>query len=135
MPTKYTKGWKYQLAETREFKTPVLGYHIVTDYFELFPDGRLVVFKGYAWDGASGPTVDTDSSITPSMVHDVFCQCMRAGWISYEQWQDTINKFFKEQCIECGMCPLRAALWHAGVEFGDAGNPKQGPDRQVLTAP
>ena len=132
---KYTKGWKYQLAETISVKTPVTGYHIHNDYFHLCPDGTLEVFKGYAWDGASGPTWDTKSSIFPSLVHDVFCQCMRAKSISYADWQDIINKLFKEHCIACGMLEFRAAAWHFGVEVGDAGNPDQGPDRQVLTAP
>lgn len=132
---RYTSGYKYQLAEDYTVKTPVTGCRVVNDYFTLDPDGTMTAFRGYAWDGASGPTLDTKSSIVPSMVHDVFCQCMRAGWVSYDQWQDTINDFFRQQCIECGMWPWRAAIWHAGVEFGDAGNPRQGPDRQVLTAP
>jgi len=132
---KYTKGWKYQLAETISVKTPVLWHHIVNDYFELFPDGTLTIFKGYAWDGASGPTWDTKSSIAPSAVHDVFCQCMRSGEIEYNLWQDIINKFFKDHCIACGMVELRAKAWHLGVEIGDAGNPAQGPDREILSAP
>lgn len=132
---KYTSGWKYQLAETCKVQTPVTGYDISNDYFHLYPDGVLCVFKGYAWDGASGPTWDTKSSIFPSMVHDVFCQCMRDKSVSYELWQNIINRFFKEQCIACRMSKGRAALWHAGVELGDAGNPNQGPDREVITAP
>jgi hypothetical protein len=60
---------------------------------------------------------------------------MRDGRIDYKQWQDTINKFFKEMCIKDGMPEWRAKLWYWGVEFGDAGNPKQGPDRKIHVAP
>jgi len=132
---KYTKGWKYQLEELHAAQTPVVGCTVINDYFQLLPDGKLKIYRGYAWDGPSGPTYDTKSSMSPSLVHDVFCQCMRAGWVSYDKWQNTINEFFRKQCVECGMWEWRAALWYAAVELGDAGNPKQGPDRPILTAP
>lgn len=132
---KYSKGYKYQLEEDFELMTPVTGHYIDDYYFRLYPNGRLWIRRGYAWDGASGPTFDSNSSMRPSLSHDVFCQLMRDGRLDYSVWQDRINAFFKEQCIDAGMWPLRASLWHAGVEFGDAGNPNQGPDRIVLTAP
>ena len=135
MEIEYTKGWKYQLARSCKTKTPVTGYDIVNDYFHLHSNGDLEVFKGYAWDGASGPTFDTKSSMFPSMIHDVFCQCMRDGSISYDAWQDTINKLFETHCKACGMFEARVAIWYLGVEIGDAGNPEQGPDRGILTAP
>lgn len=132
---KYSKGYKYQLEENYTLMTPIKGVMVMNDYFELYEDGLLIVLKGYAWDGASGLTRDTPSSMRPSMVHDVFCQCMRAGWVSYDKWQDTVNDFFRQLCIEDGMWKSRAAAWHAAVEFADCGNPKQGIDRQILTAP
>jgi len=132
---KYIQGMKYQLVEDYSVMTPVTGVSIADRYFELRADGMLVVFTGFGWDGASGPTFDTASSMTASMVHDVFCICMRDGRLSYDRWQDTINEFFKTMCVNAGMWPMRAAVWHAGVEFGDAGNPNAGPDRPVLFAP
>lgn len=132
---KYIGGFKYQLAEDYSCQTPIVGERIEDDYFVLEEDGRLLVKKGYPWDGASGPTFDTKSSMRPSMVHDVFCQAMRDKRLSYEKWQDTVNAFFKKQCIEDGMWLWRANLWHSAVEFADAGNPRQGPDREILQAP
>jgi hypothetical protein len=132
---KYSEGYKYQLAENYVVQTPVTGQEIVDFYFVLEPCGRLTVRKGYAWDGASGPTFDSKSSMSPSLVHDVFCQLMRDKRLSYTYWQDAINEFFRQQCKDAGMWGWRAAIWYAGVEFGDAGNPDQGPDRIVLEAP
>lgn len=132
---KYSSGYKYQLREEYHVRTPIVGVTIYDDYFRLNSNGELTIFKGYAWDGASGPTIDSKSSMTPSMVHDAFCQCMRDGRLSYDKWQNIVNSFFRDQCIECGMWPWRAAIWHWGVEVGDAGNPEQGPDREILTAP
>lgn len=135
MPLRYTEGTKYQVAEDYHVDTPILGESIFDWQFMLTPDGHLVVRKGFAWDGASGPTFDSKTSMSASLVHDVFCICMRDGRLSYERWQDTVNRFFAEMCQRAGMWGWRARLWHAGVEFGDAGNPRQGADRQVREAP
>lgn len=132
---KYIKGLKYQLVEPYMCMTPVVGYDIDSHDFHLFADGRLLIRDGFAWDGASGPTFDTDTSMAPSAVHDVFCILMRDGRLSYEDWQDRVNEFFKLQCIAVGMWGWRANLWHIGVEAGDAGNPEQGADREVFEAP
>lgn len=131
----YIAGMKYQLYQDYMVQTPIRGESIQDREFTLDPSGTLTVRAGYAWDGASGPTYDSASSMRPSLVHDVLCLCMRDGRLSYEKWQDTVNALFKQQCIEDGMWPVRAALWHAAVEFADAGNPDQGPDRKVRTAP
>jgi hypothetical protein len=132
---RYSEGYKYQLEALYACETPVTGTLIEDDLFTLYESGLLVIRKGFAWDGASGPTFDSKSSMRASLVHDVFCICMRDGRLPYEKWQDTVNEFFRQQCIEDGMWAWRAGLWHAAVELADAGNPDQGRDRVVLTAP
>lgn len=134
MTLKYIEGAKYQVAEDYRVQTPVTGEAIMGELFELWPDGLMVVRKGFCWDGASGPTIDTKASMSASLVHDVFCLCMRDRRLSYENWQDTVNAFFEQMCRRAGMWGWRARLWHAGVEFCDAGNPDQGPDRPILEA-
>lgn len=135
MKIKYVSGFKYQLARDYAIQTPIIGESVTDDFFCLTPDGLLTVKNGYAWDGASGPTFDSKSSMRASMVHDVFCVAMRDNRLSYSKWQDTVNAFFRQMCIEDGMWIWRANLWHSAVEFADAGNPRQGPDREVLEAP
>lgn len=132
---KYIAGTKYQLAEDYEILTPVTGEAIDDPLFTLYRDGFLRVRKGFAWDGASGPTFDTKNSMSASLVHDVFCILMRDGRISYDRWQDIINLFFEEMCVRAGMWRWRARLWYQAVEFADAGNPNQGLDRLIQTAP
>lgn len=135
MKIHYCEGYKYQLAEPVEIQTTIIGERLIDNYFELRPDGMLLVRAGYAWDGASGPTFDSKSSMRASLVHDVFCQVMRDKRLDFDRWQDTVNALFKAHCIEDGMWGWRAFAWHAAVEFADAGNPNQGPDRRVLEAP
>lgn len=131
----YIRGMKYQLVKDYSCQTPIIGVHIDDPFFRLDIGGLLYIRKGYAWDGASGPTWDSKSSMRASLVHDVFCSCMRGGRLDFDRWQDTVNLLFRQHCLEDGMWPVRADIWFAAVEFADAGNPDQGPDREVLTAP
>ena len=64
---KYKEGYKYVLAEDYKIKTPIIGNSIKHDYFTLAKNGTLTVKKGFAWDGASGPTLDTKDSMSPSL--------------------------------------------------------------------
>jgi len=130
---RYYEGFKYQLAEDYQCATPIFGVDIKDREFHLDVNGTLKINAGFAWDGASGPTFDSRSSMRASLVHDVFCVCMRDGRLDYSKYQDTVNQFFKQQCIEDGMWEWRASLWHTAVEFADAGNPNQGPDRKILS--
>lgn len=135
-PFRYRKC-KYALAEYYSVLTPITGYDIEERFFHLHPNGLLELFPGFAWDGASGPTIDSPSSMRASAVHDVFCWLARERKIDYELWHHVYNNFFRTQCLGSGMWHKRADMWHWGVEFGDAGNPNQGadPDRNILEAP
>jgi len=136
MTIKYRAGYKYQLAESYSCMTPIKPDKAVKEeFFTLSKNGKLWIKRGYAWDGASGPTFDTKSSMRPSLVHDAFCQMMRSRLIDYDKWQDTVNEFFKQQCKEDGMWGIRASIWHAAVEFANAGHPDQGESNPVQEAP
>ena len=133
---RYKAGYKYILAESYSVMTPIKPEKpIKREYFTLSKNGKLWIKKGFAWDGASGPTFDTKSSMRPSLVHDAFCQMMRSRLIDYDKWQDTVNEFFKQQCKEDGMWSARASIWHAAVEFANAGHPDQGESNPVQEAP
>jgi len=79
---RYRDGYKYQLAEDHTLLidiTPDEG--VGNDFVYLGKSGMLVIRKGYAWDGPSGPTVDTRDSLRGSLVHDALYQLMREGYI------------------------------------------------------
>ena len=63
---KYKKGYKYQLVEDEVTKTDIIGYSFDTKFIRLTLVGVLTVKAGYAWDGASGPTIDSPSSMRAS---------------------------------------------------------------------
>jgi hypothetical protein len=79
-----TQGYKYVVEAAYECELPELaGVRIVERWFSLL-DGHLRIAAGYAWDGASGPTLDTASTMAASLVHDVLYQCIRAGLLGSE---------------------------------------------------
>jgi hypothetical protein len=132
----YRAGYKYQLAESYSVQTPIKpSAPVKHEFFTLTKTGKLWIKRGYAWDGASGPTFDTKSSMRPSLVHDVFCQIMQTGKLDYDLWQDKVNELFKQQCIEDGMWPPRAWIWYQAVEFANAGHPDQPDSNPIQEAP
>jgi hypothetical protein len=131
---KYREGYKYQLYQDERFVTALKGKHIVTDWIEVLPDGTVIGKRGYAWDGASGPTWDTKNSMRASLIHDIGYQLMREGLISLD-WKEYFDGLFYLTLIHDGMNRLRALVWYNAVySFGkNATLPVN--DRPILEAP
>ena len=72
---KYRSGYKYQLVEEYQVRVSLIPENdIKTDFIELSTEGMLIIKKGYAWDGPSGPTIDTPNFMRGSLVHDALYQ-------------------------------------------------------------
>ncbi len=81
----YKGGYKYQLHESYEVTVRINPPEdIKTEYISLDQMGHLVLQKGYAWDGPSGPTIDTGDFMRGSLVHDALYQLMRMEHLSDE---------------------------------------------------
>jgi hypothetical protein len=134
MSIKYREGYKYQLAEDCSVMSGITGYDIKTEYIELRPSGILIVKKGYAWDGASGPTVDTLSSMSGSLYHDALYQLMREKRLPPE-CREAADYLLYRVCVDAGMYELRARVWYDFVRelASGAADPKN--DRPILEAP
>lgn len=130
----FKDGYKYQLARCYSLQTPIIGYDIKTLFICLESNGILTINKGYAWDGASGPTYDSKSSMRGSLVHDTFYQLEREELISQKE-REKIDILLHDICIEDGMWGWRADLWLWAVrKFGIfAANPES--DHPPLEAP
>lgn len=117
-PIKYRKGYKYQLAQSANGNTPIKPEKAVdTEFIKLTLDGHIWVKSGYAWDGASGPTVDTRNSMLPSLIHDCFCQLIRQGYLP-DSARTEADYFFYEMLRERKMWKIRAKIWLRGVLIG-----------------
>ena len=75
--------YKYITATQVEhtLKKPLEPGVCIYNLVDVFDGNRLVIYPGYAWDGPSGPAVDTPKFMLPSLVHDVLYQMMREGVI------------------------------------------------------
>lgn len=116
----YTKvSYNYRLARDMVVKVALWPppEAINTDYFELREDGTLIIKRGYAWDGASGPTAQTGSIIWPSAPHDCFYQMFREGLLSSDLYREQVDKAFADLCKQAGMWSVRAAWVHQAVRL------------------
>jgi hypothetical protein len=132
------KGYKYELAKDYCHPTGIKGHEFSTEYLALDKTGLLYIKKRYAWDGASGPTVDTKSSLRGSLVHDAIYQLIRLKHLPLI-CKEVADLLLKEICIEDGMNTIRASVWYHMVS--DFGGPSciPGSDNkqqdEVCTAP
>lgn len=112
--------YKYRLLQDIDgwvdFQHLVLERPIHTDYCSLYPSGRIVGRKGYAWDGASGPTIDTASSMHCSLDHDILWQMIEEGLLSNE-WYPVSNDHLEDQGERDGMWTIRAKAWNFSVSY------------------
>jgi len=112
---KYRKGFKYQLAESYTKQLSITGFNVETDFINLDEGGHLFIRKGYAWDGASGPTCDSDSSMEASLVHDALYQLMRLDLIPVGK-RNYADNLLESICVEKGMWKWRAKIWCSAVK-------------------
>lgn len=132
----YNSGYKYQLKEAYVLATSLRPEQAIElDYLGLGPDGTLTIRKGYAWDGPSGPTIDTADFMRGSLVHDALYQLMREGHLDREVYRDVADRLLQALCIEDGMSKWMAWLVYQGVHR--FANPASDPahDRPVIRAP
>ncbi len=105
---RYRAGYKYQLAEAFPVNISITPDNdIRTDFIELDTSGHLPIKKGYAWDGPSGPTIDTPNIMRGSLVHDALYQLLRHELLD-ELWRPEIDAELKQMCLDDGMLPPRA---------------------------
>ena len=132
----YKKGYKYQLAERYAIKIDIKPDHdIKTDYIILTEKGKLTIKKGYAWDGPSGPTVDTLNFMRGSLVHDALYQLMREQHLDNGERREQADRLLQKMCKQDGMSSARAWWVYQGVRLG--GGPAADPDNKkpVVRAP
>ncbi len=132
MPIKYKKGYKYQLAETFNIQVsskPTTEEGITSDFISLDNSGLLTIKKGYAWDGPSGPTIDTLNFMKGSLVHDALYQLIREKHLG-PHCKDEADYELWKICRADGMSKLRAwyvwkAVQSAGGSAADPRNRKE----------
>ena len=132
---KYKKGYKYQLNVREITQTDIHPPQTVeNDYIKLTPMGLLFIKDGYAWDGPSGPTIDTKSFMRGSLVHDALYQLMREELIPLD-WRKAADEALIDICESDGMWGVRRWwVFRALRLFGKAAAIPSNV-KKILTAP
>jgi hypothetical protein len=111
------KNYKYQLVQDFEIMIPLKpGSHIETLFISLTVYGLLKIKNGYAWDGASGPAIDTKNFMIGSLVHDVLFQLIGMRYLKRSDIK-TANQILRDVCIMSGMSKLRAWWVYSAVQI------------------
>ncbi|MBM9499342.1 DUF1353 domain-containing protein [Leptospira sp. 201903071] len=130
---KNLRNYKYQLIKNYDYQTSIrpnsslqIGVPEVKIFVELSPDGLLKIESGYAWDGPSGPTIDTKTFMRGSLIHDALYQLMREKKLERSVYRESADKILKDVCLEDGMNSFRANYVYRSVRwFGEsAAKPK-----------
>lgn len=115
---RYRKGYKYQIQENYVVDINIKPQrNIDTDYICLTKNGRLTIKKGYAWDGPSGPAIDTLNFMRGSLVHDALYQLMREKYLDSKKYRKTADKLLRTMCKEDGMFFIRSFWVYWGVRL------------------
>ncbi len=130
-------SYKYQLMKDYTLEINILpDGDIITPFIDLSADGVLIIKKNYAWDGPSGPTVDTNNFMRGSLVHDALYQLMRGKNLKISE-RDKVDRLLQAICREDGMSAFRAWYVYKGVSLFGKSNARPGKDEEdiVYTAP
>ena len=136
-PLAYKDGYKYQLAEPFQAILPFSPRTVIAnDFCSLVPqDGRslLTVRKGYAWDGCSGPTIDSRCAMRACFIHDGLYQFGREGHFAHlAGWREIADAVLRDTAIQDGMWEWRAGMWHRAVRIAGAKHNQRPRDVKVI---
>lgn len=132
----FRAGYRYQLAKTYltslEYVKPPTD--IWFDWTCLTAGGFIEIRKDYAWDGPSGPAMDTKNAMRGSLVHDACYQLLRLGFLD-PVLREAIDREYRRICREDGMSRLRAWIHFRALRRFASGAAEHKSERQIQTAP
>ena len=105
-------------------------------FIRLKSNGELTIRAQYAWDGPSGPTIDTKNFMRGSLIHDALYQLIRER-ILEPQYRKHADNILRTICKEDGMSRFRAwYVWLFVRLFGWFSiQPKKEECNQIVIAP
>jgi hypothetical protein len=135
---RYLNHYKYQLLEDYVIQTEIrVPTNVeIPDFILLTINGKLIIRKYYAWDGPSGPTIDTKNFMRGSLVHDALYQLIRERKLTPPHRKDA-DELLRTICLEDDMTPFRAWYVYHGVRlFGKyAAKPGSDSQKELIFAP
>jgi len=130
--------YKYQLMKEYVMQIGIRPQRDINrQFFSLSLGGLLTIKQGYAWDGASGPAIDTTNIMRGSLVHDALYQLMRLGDLDYRVHRQPADELLRSMCLEDGMSSFWAwGVYQAVHRFGESrARPTAEPEVEVICVP
>lgn len=128
---KKRRKYKYNLHSDLEYETRMpVNNPTNLGLLEITSTGKLVIRKGYSWDGPSGPSIDTKNFMQGSLIHDALYQLMRERVLP-QTARERADQILREVCLQDGMSSFRAWYVYKAVRLGGASS--AAPD--LLEAP
>jgi hypothetical protein len=130
------RKYKYQITDDYVLNISLKpDENITTSFIELNDVGKIKIKARYAWDGPSGPTIDTKNFMRGSLVHDALYQLMREEHIDIEKREEA-DKLLRQHCREDGMSSIRAWVIYQAVKwFGKKSALPQDEESKICQAP
>ena len=123
MRYKKRRTYKYNLHSSESYHTGLTKHPGSSGMVSIGPNGMLLISEGYAWDGPSGPTIDTETFMRGSLIHDALYQLLRKGLLPQSS-RKKADQILRDVCIEDGMSKIRAWWVYQGVRLGGASSAK-----------
>ena len=136
----YRKGYKYQLGKEYLISLPAqvqmtIDLRAWPRFLRYYREGGYLLVKvGYAWDGPSGPTIDTKTAMRASLEHDVYYQLMRLK-ILPESFREAADEIYRQRCKEDGMGAFRRWYHFKGLRWGAARAADPKNKKKIIWAP
>ncbi len=132
MKYRHLKGYRYEILVCEQFKVPNIIAEIESEYIHV-EDGTLVAAAHYAWDGASGPAIDTKTFMRGSLFHDCCYQLIREGSLD-KKYRKYADELLRQICLEDGMNKIRAWYVYRAVRiFGRfTSRPRKNPRGGII---
>lgn len=112
-----SEKYKFKLLAPYSIRTGLIPLQGAgTDFAYLSPTGLLQISKEYAWDGASGPAIDTVDFIRGSCVHDALYQLIRERQLSME-FRAGADELLHTVIVQDDMWKIRAGWVYASVRI------------------
>lgn len=133
---KKRKLYKYKLTSPYSIKINWLqGKNVaISGKWIIVKDSFLCIRQAYAWDGPSGPSIDTKTFMRSSLVHDALYQLIRENIIPFS-YRKQADQEMRKINIEDGMNKFRAWYTYWAVRLFGKYYAKPYKRYQTLTAP
>ena len=130
----YRKGYKYQLAHWTWCATGIRPLTFIqTGFITLSKTGVLIIKEGYAWDGPSGPALDTPTFMAASLIHDALYQLMRMDLLPQGRRKQA-DQMMRKIALRDGMGIFRAGYAYSFVRLFSRGAADPSNVKKTLSA-